>query len=419
MRSLTGLFALLLSASACASNVLGSDGFDLDAAPELTLSETIRIGDSDDPSIGFSQVRAVEVDRDGNVYVLDGREREIRVFDPRGQLVRRIGRRGSGPGEFEQVPRFGLWGDTVWAVEASRYRITLFERVSGNVIASALFSPVRVRLPPPRGGFAVISPMELRSDGTFASDMWGMTFSRDDPPTDLKEGDTVRIPRVRFAASGNVLDTIGWDARPPIATGEAREVTSRGRRYYLPDPPSVGDRSAVLPDGRAFIDAPSASDRGSARFHLTRISLTGDTVRRTAYRYTPTRFNDALLDSLAWRSARLPGGGIAIIDGVPQPPQLGADSADAFREIRAAMAFPPFQPPVLSFFRGKDDEILLRRENAGDNRQRWLVLRPDDSVRGMVTIPANARIAWARGDAVWLIELDADDIPWVVRYSVR
>jgi hypothetical protein len=51
------------------------------------------------------------------------------------------------------------------------------------------------------------------------------------------------------------------------------------------------------------------------------------------------------------------------------------------------MAFPPFQPPVLSFFRGKDDEVWLRRENAAD--------------------------------AVWLIELDADDVPWVVRYSVR
>ena len=47
------------------------------------------------------------------------------------------------------------------------------------------------------------------------------------------------------------------------------------------------------------------------------------------------------------------------------------------------------------------------------------MLRPDDGVRGMVTIPANARIAWARGDAVWLIDLDADDIPWVVRYSIR
>jgi hypothetical protein len=51
----------------------------------------------------------------------------------------------------------------------------------------------------------------------------------------------------------------------------------------------------------------------------------------------------------------------------------------------------------MSFFRGKNDEIWLRRESGGE------------------TVSAGS----CCGDAVWLIELDAGDIPWVVRYSVR
>ena len=60
---------------------------------------------------------------------------EIRVYSPEGIILRCIGRRGGGPGEFERAPRFGVSGDTVWAVDNRRNRITLFDR---EVIARSL-----------------------------------------------------------------------------------------------------------------------------------------------------------------------------------------------------------------------------------------------------------------------------------------
>lgn len=47
----------------------------------------------------FSSVGAVAFDATENLYVLDRGNHRVLVFDPRGRYVRRIGRRGQGPGE--------------------------------------------------------------------------------------------------------------------------------------------------------------------------------------------------------------------------------------------------------------------------------------------------------------------------------
>ena len=46
---------------------------------------------------------ALDTDEEGNIYVLDLRERRIVVLDPAFQVLRIIGREGQGPGEFESM----------------------------------------------------------------------------------------------------------------------------------------------------------------------------------------------------------------------------------------------------------------------------------------------------------------------------
>jgi len=274
-----------------------------------------------------------------------------------------------------------------------------------------------------------VTPFRLRRDGTFVSDMPGITWTMNDPPSGLSQGDTARVPRVRFAADGRVIDTIGWDLRPPRPSSTVERITFNNQRYYVPEPPSIGGQSVPLIDGRIYIDAVVAATNREGRFHVTRVSLTGDTVSRTTFRYTPRAFPDALLDSLAWQSARLPGGSFRVVDGIPVRPVLGADTADAFKAVRAAMSFPAFQHPVQSFALDRDGELWLRREDADDGRQRWLVLDANDGLRGTVTLGADRiratitdavreHVAWAGGDAVIVVELDDLDIPWIVRYRL-
>jgi len=53
----------------------------------------------------------LKVDAQGNIYVLDWGDVDIKVFSPEGQLARKIGKKGQGPGEFDTPAYFDLAAD--------------------------------------------------------------------------------------------------------------------------------------------------------------------------------------------------------------------------------------------------------------------------------------------------------------------
>jgi len=416
-RSLRGrrvwLCFAVVAVAGCTAEPPIPDGLDADAARVLTLLEDFRIGSAEDPSRGFSTIRSVDVDRDGNIYVGDAHEREIRVYGPDGQLLRRIGRAGSGPGEFEQPPIVGLTRDTVWAIESNRRRISLFNR-AGDFLQSGAFEPVRVELPPPRRGFGIIRPVRMRSDGTFDGDMTSIAWSSDDPASNLKDGDPPRIPRVRFTASGRVIDTIGWAESSPLLGPEAPHVMVQEIRYDLLGPASIGDPALSLLDGRLVVDAPAAPESGTGQFHIIRRGLPDGPGQRVSFRYVPQRYTDAMLDSTAWFIAR--NSGVRRAEEGAETALV--DSNALVRTIRGAMQWPAFRPPLQAYFIGAGEELWLKREGRAGTHQRWLVLDTDDAVRGVATLAPSASIKWARGDQVLVVETDDDDIPWLVRYRI-
>jgi len=64
------------------------------------LEEDLSIGNEKDENYLFYRTWHLAVDRQGNIYVLDGGNKCIQVFDKQGQYLRTIGRKGQGPGEF-------------------------------------------------------------------------------------------------------------------------------------------------------------------------------------------------------------------------------------------------------------------------------------------------------------------------------
>ena len=71
-------------------------------------------------------VNGLDVDSRGNVYVAD-RSSQLLVFSPEGAVLRKLGRKGQGPGEFDwpQVVRV-LPGDSVYAFDTGLQRVTVF-----------------------------------------------------------------------------------------------------------------------------------------------------------------------------------------------------------------------------------------------------------------------------------------------------
>jgi hypothetical protein len=74
---------------------------------ELELDLTIG-GEEFDENYNFMRVSDVEVDEEGNIYVIDPRQYHIQKYDKDGKYLQTIGRQGEGPGEFQRASRMTL-----------------------------------------------------------------------------------------------------------------------------------------------------------------------------------------------------------------------------------------------------------------------------------------------------------------------
>jgi hypothetical protein len=95
-------------------------------AARLVMTEVLRLGSAfgDD---AFGRAMDVELGPTGRIYVADDLSWNVLVFDRSGRLLRRVGRRGQGPGEFERpwylaVDRY----DSLFVWDGALARISVF-----------------------------------------------------------------------------------------------------------------------------------------------------------------------------------------------------------------------------------------------------------------------------------------------------
>lgn len=392
-------FVVVAIGSACAERA-SREGYDADTLPLLTATEELRIGSVDDPDLGFSRIGGVTVDDDGNVYVLERQDREVRVFDSAGRLLRVIGRPGEGPGEFRFPSLLGFRDDTLWVNDAGLRRVTMFER-DGAVLATF---PAGIVLtmshPVPGVTMGEFMAGELRRDGLL--DMrW--------PPLVAWRGanalpDRVDVPVLRFDRAGNVFDTVAMD---PYHLEHYTRVTLGGETFWLPSPAGDFPLHIRTEDGVIVVDRRRPANDAEARFTVTRTGPVGDTLYQRTFRYTQKPFSAAYLDSIANR----------FVGSITDAYQL--DAGTVRETYLAAMRTPEFQAPITQILNGEDGSIWLRREEDSDRVDWWIVLRPDGSPRGQVELPKGSTLQWMSGDVFYAVERDDLDVPWLVRYRLQ
>jgi len=68
--------------------------------PALSLKLDFALGGPDATGdSAFNQIRTAAIGDDGSIYVLDGKESHVKIFDAAGKYVKTFGRKGQGPGE--------------------------------------------------------------------------------------------------------------------------------------------------------------------------------------------------------------------------------------------------------------------------------------------------------------------------------
>ena len=92
----------------------------------IPLTETLRLGALDGKD-AFGGLSHVALGSDGRLIVLDNQNRTVSLYDAQGRLVKRVGRRGQGPGEFELLWHATLSrGDSVFVWDLGLGRMSVF-----------------------------------------------------------------------------------------------------------------------------------------------------------------------------------------------------------------------------------------------------------------------------------------------------
>jgi hypothetical protein len=115
----------------------------------VELEQIVVLGDSIGPGM-LQEQSVLATDGRGRFYVTSPDDPTIAVFDGGGRFLRRVGRRGQGPGEFTMRPTmlFGL-RDTLYAITGGTRRMTVFspeyEVVRTGTLSHSFSTAVRLQ----------------------------------------------------------------------------------------------------------------------------------------------------------------------------------------------------------------------------------------------------------------------------------
>ena len=97
------------------------------AQARWTLKETLRIGGADAGPTSFLRTKSIEADSKGRILVYDQQSQDIKMFAPDGKFLRTIGRLGSGPGELRNAEGITIdRAGRIWVRDAANARFTVF-----------------------------------------------------------------------------------------------------------------------------------------------------------------------------------------------------------------------------------------------------------------------------------------------------
>jgi 6-bladed beta-propeller protein len=227
-----------------------------------TVTPVLEIGGEDVPeSYTFNRITGIDVGPDGAIYVLDGGDRMVKVYDAAGRFLRRVGRDGSGPGEFREPVDIRV-DSVVRVAEGGLQRVSTFRRTGEHLGTDRLpvsAVPLAVAGYPLRGRLLLVQSAARVVYGGPASenspviqltlvspDQRAAAFARFDAGATVWHAKGATVPwgiaPSEFGAGG--AWAVSGDSLVAVADGQAATV-----RWYRADPAGrlVPIRTAALP----------------------------------------------------------------------------------------------------------------------------------------------------------------------------
>lgn len=297
---------------------------------------------------------------DGTLVVTDAYDASVRYFDPAGRPVRKVGRRGDGPGEFQGpgwVQQCGA--DSVYVWDYLRSRISVLDR-SGNITRE---------YPERENTF----DLACSRTGTVA----GMTIPAVAGPPNAK-GEAYRAPAWLADTRGQVtrrLGVVNWGQNRPLGRLTHIAVTS--------------DRVYVGTADSAFVDV---YDLGGQR--LSSIAVGGERRRPTRANYE--RAVDKMVGLLS-----------------------SSEMRNGQKKQMMAIPMPDYLPPYSTIHADPSGIVWVNLSFPGDSATTLLGLRENGERVGEVTVPRELHVFEVGSDYVLGRYDDAEGEQHVAAYRFR
>jgi hypothetical protein len=374
-------------------------------APLKTLSKP----DVED-SEPFTTITGVRELRDGRVIAADAREKTVQMIDLKAGTATKIGREGSGPGEFALPIRLlALPGDTSAVYDPLNRRYLLIGP-DGKVGAFASYevqdnTSGRIRLSIPR---SIDARGRLYSVGpSFNINPTGPSSSADSAPILRLDRATKKSDTVAFVHT----------PRATVTTSGGGNNTNVSVRAGGGNPFAATDEWAVTPDGRVAV-------LRVKDYHVDWYMPNGQKTTGPAIAYTKVKVTDE--DKKQYRERAASGAaGSAIMMTQRVGPGGTSSSANVGAPTNLQLPEPTDWPDVKPAFVANaavgapNGQVwVLRTRSAKDKIPTYDVFDPSGKVLSRVALPENTRLVGFGTGTVYLARSDEDDLQYLQRYRL-
>lgn len=352
----------------------------------------------------IGDVNSLAVGGDGQVWVWDGSSPALWLISAEGTLMRRVGRRGSGPGEYQSANGIAVARDgalVMW--DDGNGRLTFFSQEGAYRTSASLAFADCCELPVTIDTLDRIwlttRPRMIRGDGSAV-----------DPVAMIRN----EIGYLRYDASGILIDTIMAPTLPGRdATLSALQVTSDDFRGAIVQVPyATYPRQAVSPLGHvvAAMARPYAvhTEANGQRLRVTR-EFKAPTVaeeERVQLRANIEFFMRRERQDFRWNGPDIPH---------QKPPIAGiAVGLDGRIWVQVNVPSEAFEPEPLTGS-SRDRAPLVRFR---PREKQWDVFEPDGRYLGRIAAPRAVDVHVTRGNYAWGVMRDANDVAEIVRFRI-
>jgi hypothetical protein len=366
---------------------LGGQGLAVQApVPIFDVREEVRVESNDSvPGMLLTGVEDLVVLPDGRMLASHPREAVVRIFGPSGRLIRIVGRRGDGPGEFRSVRQAGYVGDRIWVEDVGR-RYHVFDARTYELVGSVAMGATGGNFP------------GLTSDST----SFHYRVTDDSTRVGIFDRAGQRLLPIDLAIrlAGHHFQ-VQWQEISPAGMLTGRTVP---RTVY--SPLLARTQLALAPGGREVVvlEASELWKGPPGQFTIRRIeTATGRVSPPVSVSLPVRRVTSSEADSLI---KLLP---LLVKSSARRSPKI----AD---EYRSKAKVPATYPAFEDFVPSADGVLWLTEYARPDTR---LVVDVTGKPLMRVRLPKGFRVTAVSRTHVWGVTLDADDLPIISRYRVQ